>query len=93
MQSLGRLKVVKVQIKINPMCVPILLQKQVDYEVDHLLNLEILEIVEKPPIFVNPLNIASKKSSGGIGIFVNVRETSSAIILETYQILALVEIC
>ena len=80
--GLGQLKDVEVQIKVNPSVapitqkprrLPILLQKQVDQELDRLLDLGVLEKVDTPPTWVNPLHVAAKKN-GGIRICVDIKK-------------------
>ncbi len=70
--GLGEVKDVKVKIQIDPSIapiaqkprrLPILLQKEVDKEIDKLLDLGVLEKVGKPPTWLNPLHIVSKKTT------------------------------
>ena len=97
--GLEQLKDVEVQIKVNPSItpitqkprrLPILLQKQVDQELDRLLQLGVLEKVDTPPTWVNPLHVAAKKN-GGIRICVDMKKANTAIIREPYQIPTLEE--
>ena len=71
---------------------PILMQKELDSELDKLLDLGIIEPVTKPPTWVNQLVIVPKKDGEGIRICVDMRVANTAIIREPYQIPTLDEI-
>ena len=97
--GLGQLKDVTVKIHVDdtvtpvvqkPRRLPILLQQQVDVEIDHLIKLNVLEQVTKPPTWVNPLIVVPKKI--GIRLCVDMRMANTAIIREPYQIPTLEEI-
>ena len=95
-QGLGQLKDVEVQIQIidesippvaqPPRRLPILLQKQMDKEIENLLDLQVLEKVDKPPTWVNPLQAVQKKHNRGIRLCVDMRRANCSIIREPYQI-------
>ena len=67
--GLGKLKDVELSIHTildvvptvqKPRRLPILMQKQVDTELDKLLELGVIEPVTKPPTWVNPLVVVPK---------------------------------
>ena len=102
-EGLGKLKDVSLQIQtdhtVPPIAqkarrLPILMQKQVDDELDKLLEYHVIEPVESPPTWVNPLVIVPKKdsSSNGIRMCVDMRAANAAIIREPYQIPTLEEL-
>ena len=68
------------------------MQKQLDEELDKLLELGVIEHVTKPPTWVNPLVVVPKKDGEGVRICVDMRIANTAIIREPYQIPTLDEI-
>lgn len=98
--GLGKLKDTDVKVHINSRVtpvvqkarrLPILIQKEVDHEIDKLLESGVIEKVPKPPSWVNQLVVVPKKN-GGLRVCVDMRIANSAIIREPYQILTLDEI-
>ena len=74
----------------RPRRLQILMVKEVDKEIDKLLDLGVLELVKKSPSWVNPLVVVPKKK--GIRLCVDMRVANTAIIREPYQIPTLEEI-
>lgn len=102
-EGLGKLKDVELHIQTDPNVsplvqkarrLPILMQKQVDDELDKLLDYHVIEPVESPPTWVNPLVIVPKKdsSSTSIRMCVDMRAANAAVIREPYQIPTLEEL-
>ncbi|XP_057312279.1 uncharacterized protein K02A2.6-like [Hydractinia symbiolongicarpus] len=92
-KGLGQLKDVKNKIQVDntvvpvaqkPRRLPIMLQKEVDQEISKLLKLKVLEKVDTPPTWVNPLIVVPPKK--GIQLCIDMRVANSAIIREPYQI-------
>jgi hypothetical protein len=99
-QGLGKLKDVALKIHVNenvtPFAqkarrLPILMQKQVDTELERLLELGVIEPVSKPPTWVNPI-VVVPKDGNNIRMCVDMRAPNSAIIREPYQIPTLEEL-
>ena len=93
--GLGKLKDIELRIHTDPAILPtvqkprrlpILMQKQVDTEIDKLLDLGVIEPVTKPPTWVNPLVVVPKRDSSNVRICVDMRAANVAIIREPYQI-------
>lgn len=66
--------------------VPILMQQQLDKELDRLLEQTIIEPVNSPPTWVNPIIIVPKPKSDSIRLCVDMRIANTAIIRQPYQI-------
>ena len=97
--GLGQLKDTAITIHVDetihpvaqrPRRLPIQMIKEVDAEIDKLLDLSVLEPVKKPPSWINPLVVVPKKK--GIRLCVDMRVANTAIIREPYQIPTLEEI-
>ena len=100
-QGLGELKDVQLKIQTDPTVtpiaqksrrLPILMQKQVDDELDKLLQLNVIEKVTSPPTWVSPLVIVPKKDPSKIRMCVDMRAVNTSIIREPYQIPTLEEL-
>ncbi|XP_057310511.1 uncharacterized protein K02A2.6-like [Hydractinia symbiolongicarpus] len=101
-EGLGKLKDVNLKIQIDPTVtpvaqkarrLPILMQQQLDMELEKLLELGVIEPIESPPSWVNPLVIVPKKTpSDGIRMCVDMRVANTAVIREPYQIPTLEEV-
>uniref|UniRef100_A0A7M5XNH5 Endonuclease n=1 Tax=Clytia hemisphaerica TaxID=252671 RepID=A0A7M5XNH5_9CNID len=100
-QGLGKLKGVSLNIKTDPSIqpvaqkprrLPILMRKEVDTELDRLLELGVIEPVSDPPSWVNPIVPVPKPNSSNIRLCVDMRAANTAIIREPYQIPTLDEL-
>ena len=99
--GLGELSDVQINIHTNPNIhpyaqkarrLPILMQKQVDSELDKLLQLAVIEPISEPPTWISPLVIVPKKDCKSVRICVDMRAVNTSIIQEPYQIPTLEEI-
>jgi len=69
------------------------MQKQVDNELDKLLEMNVIKKIDSPPTWVSPLVIVPKKDpSDGIRMCVDMRAVNTSIIREPYQIPTLEEL-
>ncbi|XP_057299437.1 uncharacterized protein K02A2.6-like [Hydractinia symbiolongicarpus] len=101
-EGLGKLKDVNLKIQIDPTVtpvaqkarrLPILMQQQLDMELEKLSELGVIEPIESPPSWVNPLVIVPKKTpSDGTRMCVDMRVANTAVIREPYQIPTLEEV-
>ena len=99
--GLGELSGVQINIHTDPNIkpfaqkarrLPIIMQKQVDQELDKLLQLNVIEPISDPPTWVSPLVIVPKRDSKSVRICVDMRAVNTSIIREPYQIPTLDEI-
>ena len=66
-------------------------QKQIEDGINELIKLDIIEKVDEPPTWLNPL-IPVQKPNGGIRLCVDMRAANEAVIREPYQIPTLEEV-
>ena len=68
------------------------MQRRVNREVKQLHNLDLIEKVEKPPTWLNPLIPVDRPNQGGIRLCVDMRAANTAVIREPYQIPTIEEV-